>query len=131
MNKQRGITLIELMVVVAIIGILAAIAYPSYTQYVQRSNRSEAMNELVRIANLQEQFFADNRRYAVDLTELGFPAATSLTENALYQIQVSAAAARTFTLTATGQGVQATDACVTMSIDQAGAKTASAQNCWR
>lgn len=129
--KQRGITLIELMVVVAIIGILAAIAYPSYTQYVQRSNRSEAMNELVRVANLQEQFFADNRRYAVDLTELGFQAPTSLTENALYQIEVTAAAARTFTLTATGQGVQANDACVTMSIDQAGAKTASAQNCWR
>ncbi|MGP9801925.1 type IV pilin protein [Rheinheimera sp. NSM] len=129
--KQRGITLIELMIVVAIIGIIAAIAYPSYTQYVQRSNRSEAMNELVRLANMQEQFFADNRRYAVDLTELGFPDVTTLTENGLYQVQVTAAAARNFTLTATGLGVQATDACVTMNIDQTGARTASAQNCWR
>lgn len=129
--KQRGITLIELMIVVAIIGIIAAIAYPSYTQYVQRSNRSEAMNELVRVANMQEQFFADNRRYAADLTELGFPDVTALTENGLYQVQVTAATVRTFTLTATGQGVQATDQCVTMNIDQTGAKTASAQNCWR
>lgn len=129
--KQRGVTLIELLIAVAIIGILAGIAYPSYTQYVQRSNRSEAMNELTRIANLQEQFFADNRRYAVDLTELGFPAVTTLSETGLYQIQVTAAAGRTFTLTATGQGVQANDACATMSINQAGAKTASAQNCWR
>ena len=129
--KQRGITLVELMIVIAIIGILAGIAYPSYTQYVQRSNRSEAMNELVRIANMQEQFFADNRRYATNLTELGFPMVTTLTENSLYQIQVTAAAVRTFTLTATGQGVQATDTCVTMNIDQAGTKTASAQNCWR
>jgi type IV pilus assembly protein PilE len=129
--KQRGITLIELMVVVAIMGILAAIAYPSYTQYVQRSNRAEAMNELVRIANMQEQFFADNRSYAPNLSTLGFAGNTHTTETGLYQITLTAAAARTFTLTATGQGVQATDACATMSINQAGAKTASAQNCWR
>ncbi|HEY9040984.1 MAG TPA: type IV pilin protein [Rheinheimera sp.] len=129
--KQRGITLIELMIVIAILGILVSIAYPSYTQYVQRSNRSEGMNELVRIANMQEQFFADSRRYAVDLTELGFPDAVFTTENGLYQIRVSAAAARTFTLTAVGQGVQANDVCATMGINQAGAKTASAQDCWR
>jgi len=129
--KQRGVTLIELMIVIAIIGILAGIAYPSYTQYVQRSNRSEAMNELTHIANLQEQFFADNRRYAVNLIELGFPGNIRTTENGLYQITVAAVAARTFTLTATAQGVQANDACATMSIDQAGAKTASAADCWR
>lgn len=129
--KQRGITLIELMIVIAIIGILAGIAYPSYTQYVQRSNRSEAMNELTRIANLQEQFFADNRRYAANLVELGFPANTQTTESGLYQINVAAVAARTFTLTATAQGRQANDVCVTMSIDQAGVKTASAADCWR
>lgn len=129
--KQRGITLIEMMIVIAILGILVAVAYPSYSRHVQRSNRSEGMNELVRIANMQEQFFADSRRYAADLTELGFPGAVFTTENGLYQIRVSAAAARTFTLTAVAQGVQATDVCATMSINQAGAKTASAQDCWR
>ena len=73
-NAQRGFSLIELMIVVAIIAIISAFAYPSYERYVIKTKRSVAHNALLQVADRQQQFFMDNKRFATDITNLGFPA---------------------------------------------------------
>jgi len=129
-NKSSGFTLIELMITVAIVGIIASVAYPSYVDSVARSDRTEAQRELLRIANLEEQFFSDNRVYTTDMTKLTLPA-SALTESGNYQITATITAS-TFKLTATAKASQLTKDpdCTTLSIDETGKKTAENTTCW-
>lgn len=61
--KQKGFSLIELVIVVAIIAILSAIAYPSYLKYTQKSKRSAAQQIMLEYASKQEQYMLDARNY--------------------------------------------------------------------
>ena len=141
---QKGVTLIELMIVVVIIAIIAAFDYPSYTQFVLRAKRTAATSMLLQVADRQQQFFMDNKRFAANLTRLGFPSDTVMIDeesavvadastDRVYNVSVSASTATTYTLTATPQLVQASKdtKCGSLTLNNVGAKGhSSGGNCW-
>ncbi len=127
MIRPRGFTLIELVVVVAIVALLASIAIPSYGRYAYRARRAEGQALLMHIANAQERYYAVHHRYG-DLVAIGYASATTaLSESGHYQAQVAVqdtnGAGQAYLATATGQGVQAADACGALSIDNTGARS--------
>jgi type IV pilus assembly protein PilE len=138
MRLQRGLTLVELLIVVAIVGILATIAYPSYQNYTRKSHRSAAQTEMLKIADRQTQYLLDARNYAVGPTALAdlsvaIPAAVS----SRYTITVKNAAdgdtpstppSYTVTATPVAGSSQATDGVLTLT--HTGVKTHAGTPGW-
>jgi len=71
MRTSKGVTLIELLIVIAIIGILAAIGIPAYVGQQLKAARSEAFTELENLKLLEEVFFAEQNVYTGDLGVAG------------------------------------------------------------
>jgi type IV pilus assembly protein PilE len=61
--KQRGFTLIELMIVVTVVGIIAAIAYPSYAEAVLKGRRAQARTAILELLQQQERYMTQNNSY--------------------------------------------------------------------
>ena len=70
MGRQRGFTLIELMIVVAIIAIIAAIAIPNLMRSRIQANESSAIYNLRAIISAQAGYFSTNNRFATVFDEL-------------------------------------------------------------
>jgi len=126
MEKTRGFSLIELMIVVALVAILVALALPSYTAYVRKANRGEAQQLLLNWANNQEIWRANDSDYA---TTAEIPAPT----HAKYTFTLPVSTATAYTLTATATGDQLNDkergtTCSPLELTQANAKTPA--DCW-
>lgn len=85
-TAQRGVTLLELMIVAVIVGIMAAVAFPAYKDYVDRAKRAEAKTLLMQVAARQERYYFDNNTYATAATELGYASNTPLSEEGHYTL---------------------------------------------
>ena len=146
-QHQRGVTLIELVVVMIIVGILAAVAIPSYRNYVLRSQRSDAKDALLVLATQEEKHYLQCNAYAATIAAATNCAAgelqgTATSKNGWYQLVAAAPNPATgFSVTATaiaGQNQFQDTACRTFSVDQAGVRQAddsggadNTAECWR
>ena len=129
-RKMRGVTLLELMIVVVILGILTAIAYPSYRQLIERAKRTEARALLLRIAVDQERFYLQNNTFG-DMADLQYDE-PQITDSDAYSVTITANTASNFSATATYQlGGEEADKCLTFTIDGRGTKTSGPYtDCW-
>jgi len=69
-SRNKGFTLIELMIVMAIIGILATLAIPTYKYANIRAKEAVLKENLFRLRDTLDQFYADRERYPYTLEEL-------------------------------------------------------------
>ena len=71
MKKNKGFTLIELIVAVVIVAILAAIAFPAYNAYLRESRRIDAKDALLALQFAEEKYRGNNTSYSDDPEALG------------------------------------------------------------
>ncbi len=64
--RSRGLTLIEVMIVMMIVGIMAASAIPSYTSYTRKGNRAAAQSYMMIMASRQGDFLIVSNTYATE-----------------------------------------------------------------
>lgn len=135
-KKNRGFTLLELMITVVVVAILASIAVPSYMRHIQTSRREMAKAALLDGAQKMETF------YSLNFTYIG--AASGATPRIFsdkvpkdgaeryYTLTISGASRTNYQIIATPNGAQSSDSCGNLSINRTGTKaaTGSASGCW-
>ena len=70
--RQRGFTLLEIMVVIVILGILASIVVPNLMGNKEKADRQKAVTDIVALENALDMYKLDNSRYPT--TEQGLEA---------------------------------------------------------
>lgn len=151
-RRQRGLTLIELVVVILVVGVLAAVAVPTYRNYVMRSQRSDAKEALLALAAQQEKFYLQCNWYGETIANAPVCGANqgasqvqgaTESENGWYQLAVDAddTDGLEFAITATavaGENQFQDTECRTFRVTHLGVRSAtdadgtdSTAECWR
>ena len=130
MNKNKGFSLIELLIVIAIIGLLAGVAYPSYVSQIYKSRRSDGHLALLTAAQQLE------RCKTTTFTYVGCNVIASTPESPeqFYALSIDNVTATAYELTAAPQNEQAGDTdCGSLTLDENASRGASGSlgaDCW-
>lgn len=97
-HTVKGMTLIELLLVLALIGILLSMAVPKLMPLIGRTKSLEAQMQLKHILNLEKNYFYINSKYSNNLDDLGFEQSKLVTEDgkANYKIEITEANNKSF-----------------------------------
>lgn len=115
-KRNRGFTLIELVVAMMICAILASLAIPSYRTHIVRSRRTAAQAAMMDITVREQQFMVANRAYVnhTGLASSGYALPTDVAQYYALTIDLPAGTVPTFTITMTPTGAQASDGAITL-----------------
>ncbi len=148
MQKQKGFTLIEVMVVVIIVAILAMVAIPAYQRQVIKSNRVSAQAKMMDLAGILERNYTQNGQYttafinSINNDPRGNCPSAGTAHNNRYNICVTGVTAtsvggfRQYTITATRVNAQLSDGCGNLTLNSESIKgvvggTLDVETCWR
>jgi len=130
MTFLRGMTLVELVIVMAIVAILMMMAVPGYRSFMLPVYRGEAIRMLLQASMCQQRVHARDGSYDTNLCQSSGTAQH-------YRISYTPIAAnvQAYTAIATPLGTQLNDLCGNLSLDQSGlraisGKSVSAAKCW-
>ena len=140
-SHARGMTLIELMVVVAVVAIIASIAFPSYSSFTRQTNRTDATRTMQMAAQSLERCYSRRFTYLacnVNGTVMN-NGSTLQTPNLFYTITFTIPDAQDYTLTAVAAAAPQTGdtQCAQFSLSSTGAQAAqdnhaanTTKTCW-
>jgi type IV pilus assembly protein PilE len=137
LRSQKGVTLIELMLVMVIVAVLGGIAVPAYQNYVVRTNRSAAKACLSEYAQYMERWYTTNLRYdTASPGNLGCASDANLNIAYSFSVSVNVNSPRLYTVTAAPVSTQSSrdSQCGTLTLNESGLKTktgtAALSSCW-